>query len=131
MRHNALHLAALKHAARCAEFELQGYPSGYGSLALSPPVTVSYTPLPQDGQGGRCFVDPTSSSLPQFVHRYVPADTSLPAGTGFAIVFSSLARQDVSSGSSLSAICSDDARTSVRWRFWIGKPQAVSSLTPE
>src|SRR5215207_3575126 len=46
------------------------------------------SPLPHDGHGGRCFVEPTSSSVPQFVQRYVPADTSLPAGTGFAIATS-------------------------------------------
>jgi hypothetical protein len=28
-------------------------------------------------------------SLPQFVQRYVPADTSLPAGTGSAMVVAS------------------------------------------
>jgi hypothetical protein len=51
---------------------------------------VSNAPLPQDGHGGRCFVDPTSSCVPQLVHRYVPAETSLPAGTGFAISTSRL-----------------------------------------
>src|SRR3954454_25244304 len=59
--------------------------SGYGSSAESPPVTVSHWPLPHSGQGGRCFVDPTSIWLPQLVHLYVPAETSLPAGTGFAM----------------------------------------------
>jgi hypothetical protein len=49
-------------------------------------VIVFHSPLLQDGQGGRCFVEPTSMRLPQFVHSYVPALTSLPAGTGSAIV---------------------------------------------
>jgi hypothetical protein len=42
--------------------------SGYGSSAESPPLIVWYSPLPQLGHGGRCVVDPTCSSLPQFVH---------------------------------------------------------------
>jgi hypothetical protein len=46
---------------------------------------VSQLPFPHSGQGGRCFVEPTSSWWPQFVQRYVPADTSLPAGTGLAM----------------------------------------------
>jgi hypothetical protein len=33
------------------------------------------------------LVDPTSSSYPQFVQRYVPLETSLPAGTGLAIIY--------------------------------------------
>jgi hypothetical protein len=45
------------------------YLSGYGSSTPSPPVTVSHLPFPQDGHGGRCFVETTSSSLPHFVHR--------------------------------------------------------------
>src|SRR3954447_935628 len=61
------------------------YRSGYGSAALSPPLTVSQLPLLQEAHGGRCCVEPTCISLPQFVQRYVPADTSLPAGTGLAI----------------------------------------------
>lgn len=32
------------------------------------------------------MVKPTWSSLPQFVQRYVPDETSLPAGSGSAIV---------------------------------------------
>lgn len=31
--------------------------SGYGSSLLSPPETVSYSPLPHDGHGGRCLVE--------------------------------------------------------------------------
>jgi hypothetical protein len=46
---------------------------------------VSHSPFPHDGHGGRCLVEPTSISLPQLVQRYVPEETSLPAGTGFAI----------------------------------------------
>jgi len=38
-------------------------------LTLSPPLTVSYSPLPQDAQGGKCFVETTSIWLPQFVQR--------------------------------------------------------------
>jgi hypothetical protein len=52
---------------------------------LSPPLTGSYWPLPHLGQGGTCVVEPTSISFPQLVQRYVPAETSLPAGTGFAM----------------------------------------------
>ena len=63
--------------------------SGYGSSAESPPLIVWYSPLPQLVHGGRCVVEPTCNSLPQFVHLYVPADTSLPAGTGSAISSSS------------------------------------------
>jgi hypothetical protein len=32
-----------------------------------------------------CFVEPISIALLQFVQRKVPAETSLPAGTGFAM----------------------------------------------
>lgn len=42
---------------------------GYGSDLESPPLTVSYSPLPQEGQGGRCLVEPTSIWLPQLVQR--------------------------------------------------------------
>jgi len=41
---------------------------GYGSCALSPPLTVFHSPFPQLGHGGRCFVELTSISLPQLVH---------------------------------------------------------------
>jgi hypothetical protein len=51
---------------------------------LSPPLIVSHSPFPHEGQGGRCFFERTSIVLPQFVYLYVPAETSLPAGTGFA-----------------------------------------------
>lgn len=54
-------------------------------MTLSPPEMVSYSPFPHDGHGGRCFVEATSIWVPQFVQRYVPEETSLPAGTGFAI----------------------------------------------
>jgi hypothetical protein len=37
-------------------------------LTLSPPERGSHMPLPQEGQGGRDFVDATSISLPQLVH---------------------------------------------------------------
>jgi hypothetical protein len=33
-----------------------------------------------------CVCELVWSSLPQFVQRYVPAETSLPAGTGFAMI---------------------------------------------
>jgi hypothetical protein len=46
-----------------------GSRSGYGSSALSPPDTLAYSPLPQLGHGGKCFVEPTSSSLPHSVQR--------------------------------------------------------------
>src|SRR3954471_23709880 len=59
--------------------------SGYGSPAASPPVTVFQLPLPHFGHGGRCFVEPTSIVSPHWVHEYVPALTSLPAGTGSAM----------------------------------------------
>jgi SAM-dependent methyltransferase len=36
--------------------------SGYGSSALSPPLTVCHSPLPQLGHGGRLRVEPTWSS---------------------------------------------------------------------
>jgi hypothetical protein len=49
-------------------------------------VIVRHSPLLHFAHGGRCFVEPTSIRLPQFVHSYVPALTSLPAGTGSAIV---------------------------------------------
>ena len=42
--------------------------TGTGPAAESPPLTVSYSPLPQFEQGGRCVVEPTWSSLPQLVH---------------------------------------------------------------
>jgi hypothetical protein len=38
--------------------------SGYRSFTLS---TVSYWPLPKDGQGGTCFAEFTPISLAQFV----------------------------------------------------------------
>jgi hypothetical protein len=41
---------------------------GYGSCALSPPLWVVHSPLPQLGQGGRDVVELTSISLPQLVH---------------------------------------------------------------
>src|SRR4051795_11336402 len=67
-------------------------PSGYGSAAASPPVTVLHSPLAQFGQGGRLCVELTSIVLPQLVQRYVPAETSLPAGPGSAIGSSWLGR---------------------------------------
>jgi hypothetical protein len=36
--------------------------------------------------GQMCVCELTSSSLPQFAQRHVPVETSLPAGTGVAIV---------------------------------------------
>ena len=48
-------------------------------------TTLSLVFGEHSGQGGRCLVEPTSSSWPQFVQRYVPADTSLAAGTGLAM----------------------------------------------
>jgi hypothetical protein len=45
----------------------------------------SHSPFPHSGHGGKCFVEPTSIAWLQFVQRYVPAETSLPAGTGFAM----------------------------------------------
>jgi hypothetical protein len=63
---------------------------GYGSCALSPPLngSQSFGP-PHFGQGGNDWTDETSIVSPQFVQRYVPAETSLPIGAGLAI-FSSL-----------------------------------------
>ena len=58
---------------------------GYGSWALSPPLTVSNVVPLQFGHGGMDFSDCMVNSWPQFVHLYVPADTSLPVGTGSAI----------------------------------------------
>src|SRR3954447_7778290 len=83
-------LNATRSALRCGTCSrsccsiASSYRSGYGSAALSPPLTVSQLPLLQEGHGGRCCVEPTWISLPQFVQRYVPAETSLPAGTGLA-----------------------------------------------
>lgn len=57
---------------------------------LSPPLTVSHSPLLHAGQGGMLLCESIVISLPQFVQRYVPADTSLPAGIGSATVISSV-----------------------------------------
>lgn len=60
--------------------------SGYGSLELSPPDIASQSWGPEQlGQGGSDFTDEVSSSYPQFVQRYVPAETSEPMGAGFAM----------------------------------------------
>ncbi len=40
---------------------------------------------PHFGQGGSVWTDETVISLPQFVQLYVPAETSLPMGAGFAM----------------------------------------------
>jgi hypothetical protein len=52
---------------------------------LSPPVTLSHSVSLQLGHGGNESIEPASIVWPQFVHLYVPADTSLPVGTGSAI----------------------------------------------
>jgi hypothetical protein len=57
-------------------------------LTLSPPLTVSHCVLLQLGHGGSESIEPASIVWPQFVHLYVPADTSLPVGTGSAITWS-------------------------------------------
>jgi hypothetical protein len=49
---------------------------------------VFHEPLPQFGHGGSDCVEPTSIVLPQLVQEYVPAETSLPAGTGSAMTLS-------------------------------------------
>src|SRR5215218_4927963 len=54
---------------------------GTGLLSTVP----DHLPLPQLGHGGRFLVEPISSSSLQSVHIDVPADASLPAGTGSAI----------------------------------------------
>ena len=60
--------------------------SGYGSFELSPPDIASHSWGPEQlGQGGSDFTDDVSSSYPQFVQRYVPAETSDPMGAGFAM----------------------------------------------
>ena len=41
--------------------------------------------MPQFGHGGNDCTEPTSIVSSQFVHLYVPAETSLPVGTGSAI----------------------------------------------
>jgi len=60
--------------------------SGYGSWALSLPETTSQSfGPPHFGQGGSDWTDETVIWLPQFVQLYVPEETSLPMGAGFAI----------------------------------------------
>ena len=46
---------------------------------------LSHSVLLQLGHGGNESIEPASIVWPQFVHLYVPADTSLPVGTGSAI----------------------------------------------
>ena len=59
--------------------------SGYGSFELSPPEIASHSCRPEQlGRGGSDFTEDVSNSYAQFVHRYVPAETSDPTGAGFA-----------------------------------------------
>lgn len=51
---------------------------------LSPPLAVIHSPLPHEGHGGMLVFEFIVISFPQFAQRYVPADTSLPAGIGSA-----------------------------------------------
>ena len=60
--------------------------SGYGSLELSPPDIADHSCGPEQlGHGGSDFTEDASSSYPQLVQRYVPAETSDPTGAGFAM----------------------------------------------